>query len=57
MWYFISPDVVFSEDAISHLDELAGRRALVVTDTNMVDMGFFEEVKEQTIILFESIFI
>ena len=46
MWYFISPEVVFGEDAISHLDELAGRQAFVVTDINMVNMGFSEQVKE-----------
>ena len=46
MWYFISPEVVFGEDAISHIDELVGRRAFVVTDINMVNMGFSEQVKE-----------
>jgi alcohol dehydrogenase class IV len=45
MWYFISPEVVFGEDAISHLDEICGKRALIVTDINMVTMGYSEEVK------------
>jgi alcohol dehydrogenase class IV len=46
MWYFISPEVVFGDDAISHLDELSGRKAFLITDVNMVDMGFSEIVKE-----------
>ncbi|UCG54616.1 MAG: iron-containing alcohol dehydrogenase [Dehalococcoidia bacterium] len=45
MWYFISPDIVFGEDAISHLNEISGKRAFIVTDINMVKMGFSEEVK------------
>jgi len=46
MWYFVSPDVVFGEDAISHLDEITGKRALIITDINMVNMGFSEVVKK-----------
>jgi len=46
MWYFISPEVVFGEDAISHLDRLQGKRAFIVTDRNMVNMGFSDRVKE-----------
>ena len=46
MWYFISPDIVFGEDAISHLDEICGKRALIVTDINMVTMGYSEEVRK-----------
>lgn len=32
MWYFISPKVVFGEDALDYLSEVKGKRALVVTD-------------------------
>lgn len=46
MWYFISPEVVFGEDALSHLDELQGKRAFIVTDKNMINMGFSDQVKE-----------
>jgi alcohol dehydrogenase class IV len=46
MWYFVSPEVVFGEDAISHLDELSGRRALLVTDENIINMGFSEIIKD-----------
>ncbi len=32
MWYFISPKVVFGEDALDYLSEIRGRQALIVTD-------------------------
>lgn len=47
MWYFVSPEVVFGEDALSHLAELKGKSAFVVTDANIVRLGFVERVKEQ----------
>ena len=28
MWYFVSPQIVYGEDALSALDELEGQRAL-----------------------------
>jgi len=44
MWFFNSPEVVFGEDALSYLDEIAGRRAFIVTDENMVKLGFVDRV-------------
>ncbi|UCE98275.1 MAG: iron-containing alcohol dehydrogenase [Dehalococcoidia bacterium] len=49
MWYFVSPEIVFGEDAISHLDEICGKRALIVTDNNMVTMGCSEDVKKHLV--------
>lgn len=46
MWSFISPEVVFGEDALSRLDELQGERAFIATDKNMVKMGFAQRVKD-----------
>ncbi len=46
MWYFISPEIVYGEDALSRLDELEGRRALIVTDKRIVSIGFSDKVKE-----------
>ena len=40
MWYFVSPQIVFGEGALSVLDELLGTRCLIVTDENMADPGF-----------------
>ncbi len=39
MWYFKSPEVVFGEDALSHLHHILGSRAFIVTDATLVQMG------------------
>lgn len=45
MWNFISPRIVFGEGALDVLDELQGQRALIVTDTTMVQLGLVDKVK------------
>lgn len=47
MWYFVVPKVVFGQDALSYLAELKGRSAFIVTDRNIVDLGFVDRVKQQ----------
>jgi alcohol dehydrogenase class IV len=47
MWYFVVPKVVFGQDALSHLAELKGKSAFIVTDRNIVKLGFVGKVKEQ----------
>lgn len=47
MWYFNSPRIVFGEDALNHLEELDGQRAFIVTDANVLRLGFVELVKER----------
>ncbi len=47
MWYFVSPQVVFGEDALDALIELAGRRALIVTDKNLIKFGLLEKVRDR----------
>ena len=44
MWFFNSPEIAFGEDALSYLDEIEGRRALIVTDENMARLGFVDRV-------------
>ena len=44
MWFFNSPEVVFGPGALSYLDELPGRRALIVTDPTLHALGFTERV-------------
>jgi alcohol dehydrogenase class IV len=46
MWYFVSPQIVFGEGALDALDELKGRRALVVTDATLVELGLVDRVKD-----------
>jgi alcohol dehydrogenase class IV len=45
MWYFVSPEVVFGEGALDALDELEGQRALIVTDTTLVQLGLVDKVR------------
>lgn len=47
MWYFVAPKVVFGDDALSHLAELTGKLAFIVTDKTIVKLGFVDRVKEQ----------
>jgi alcohol dehydrogenase class IV len=47
MWYFVVPQVVFGQDALSHLAELKGKSAFIVTDKNIVKLGLVDKVKEQ----------
>ncbi len=47
MWFFTSPQIVFGEGALSYLAQIRGTRALIVTDAQMVRLGFVDLVKEQ----------
>lgn len=61
MWYFVSPQIVFGEDALDALDELEGRRALIVTDKTMSGLGFVARVQAHlakagiTCVLFDEV--
>ncbi len=45
MWFFSGPEVVFGENALSHLESIQGHKALIVTDENMAKLGFTEMVR------------
>jgi alcohol dehydrogenase class IV len=45
VWNFVSPRIVFGEGALDALDDLRGRRALIVTDVNIARMGLVDKVK------------
>ena len=45
MWYFCSPEIVFGEGSLDELNELRGRRALIVTDDTLVQLGLVDRVK------------
>jgi len=40
MWFFSSPQIIFGEDALDHLEELPGKRAFIVTDAVLDGLGF-----------------
>ncbi len=46
MWFFKSPEVVFGEEALSYLERLEGKRALIVTDRVIVALGHVERVQK-----------
>ncbi|UCC61511.1 MAG: iron-containing alcohol dehydrogenase [Anaerolineae bacterium] len=45
MWFFRSPEIIFGEDALDYLLEIQGSKALIVTDQNIVALGFVEQVQ------------
>ncbi|MEZ4833741.1 MAG: iron-containing alcohol dehydrogenase [Caldilineaceae bacterium] len=47
MWFFSSPSIVFGEDALSYLEELPGRCALIVTDPTLHKLGFSDRIIER----------
>ena len=45
MWFFRSPEIIFGEDSLERLAEIQGHRAFIVTDENIVALGFVETVE------------
>lgn len=45
MWFFRSPEIIFGEEALDHLADLQGHRAFIVTDKNIVSLGFVDKVQ------------
>ena len=45
MWFFRCPEIVFGQGALEHLAEIEGNRALIVTDANVVALGYVEAVQ------------
>jgi alcohol dehydrogenase class IV len=45
MWFFSSPCIVFGEGALDNLETLEGRCACIVTDKNLVRLGFVERIR------------
>jgi alcohol dehydrogenase class IV len=47
MWYFLSPKIVFGEDAIQELAQIEGQKAFIVTDHTIHSLGFVDLVVAQ----------
>jgi alcohol dehydrogenase class IV len=45
MWFFNSPEIVFGELALSHLGNLQGKRAVLVTDANLLKLDIAEKIR------------
>jgi len=46
MWFFSSSEIIFGEDALSWLSGFKGKRAMIVTDQNMVKMCYASRVQD-----------
>jgi alcohol dehydrogenase class IV len=44
MWYFVSPNIIFGQDSLIALEDLSGKRALVITDANLVQIGLADRI-------------
>lgn len=40
MWYFDCPEIIYGEDALSHLEQITGKRAFIVTDPVLHQLGY-----------------
>jgi alcohol dehydrogenase class IV len=45
MWFFSSPAIVFGDGALGNLETIQGHCACIVTDANIVKLGYVELVK------------
>ncbi len=45
MWCFRCPEIIFGEGALDHLAEIEGHRALIITDANVLALGYVEAVQ------------
>jgi len=46
MWFFNSPEIVFGEESLNYIEQLEGKRAFIVTDPTITELGFTARVKE-----------
>jgi alcohol dehydrogenase class IV len=47
MWFFNSPEIIFGPGALDYLEEIQGQRAFIVTDANIVALGFVDLVRQR----------
>jgi alcohol dehydrogenase class IV len=46
MWFFKCPEFFFGEDALSQLGNLSGERVFIVTDANLLQLGYVAQVQQ-----------
>jgi len=47
VWWFLTPKVVFGEDALDELDQIDGKKAFIVTDKVIAKIGLAEKVQKK----------
>jgi len=45
VWFFRSPEIAFGGDALDYLEGIQGHRAFIVTDENILALGFVQKVQ------------
>jgi len=45
MWYFQSPQIVYGESALSHLSQISGQKAFLVSDHTLERLGLVEKIR------------
>ena len=46
VWWFTVPKIVFGDDALNDLEQLVGKRALIITDKVINELGLAEKVSD-----------
>ena len=47
MWYFFSPNIIYGEDALDFFENIPGEKCFIVTDKNLVDLGYVKLLTEK----------
>jgi alcohol dehydrogenase class IV len=47
MWFFNSPQIVFGEGSLGYLANLQGKRACVITDENLQELGYVDRLRTE----------
>lgn len=45
MWYFKIPEYYFGSGSLTYLERISGERAFIVTDQNILDLGFVQTIQ------------
>jgi alcohol dehydrogenase class IV len=47
VWQFRSPEIFFGEDALDRLSDIEAERVFIITDANLVRLGFTARIQER----------
>ena len=47
MWQFSSPEIVFGQDALDRLSDIAGSSAIIISDETLLNLGYVKQLQER----------
>ena len=47
MWFFYCPNIVYGDDAVDYLEQIAGDKSLIVTDKNLEKIGILNQLTDK----------